>query len=220
MPQKALTRLFQFPPEFLITGTDTDVGKTIIASILTLGLKAKYWKPIQSGLEPMTDSERVKALTQLPQEHFHPETYKLIQPLAPLHAAKYENIDIDIKAFVKPHFRPLAHLIIEGAGGIMVPLNERKECLIDLAAVWQIPTLIVARSTLGTLNHTLLTIAALQNRQIPLLGVVLNGQKNPLNRQTIESFGGAVLAEIEPLKEFSPSHLQEVFNQSFARVLD
>lgn len=177
--------------KLFVAGTDTGVGKTLISAALTLKYQATYWKPIQAGLP--TDTDWVKAHTGC---QTLPEAYRLLAPLSPHAAAKREGISISLSKIVCPAIDPL---IIEGAGGVLVPLNE-KELMIDLIEQLNVPVLIVARSTLGTLNHTLMTLSQLRLRQIPIAGVVLNGPKNPENKAAIEHFGRVrVIAEIEPL---------------------
>lgn len=195
-----------FPKRIFVTGTDTGVGKTLVSAILTLGLNAGYWKPIQCGIAPQTDSEWVKQITGLSHHHFFPEAYKLTQPLSPHAAALHENIKIDLRAIVEPDFKQ-SHLIMEGAGGVLVPLNEN-DFMIDLIAKLQVPVLVVARSSLGTINHTLLTLQALRARAIPILGIVLNGLKNESNRKAIMNYGQVdIIAELEPISHITVDSL-------------
>lgn len=201
-----------FPNAFFVTGTDTGIGKTVISAMLTLGLNAAYWKPVQSGLTEETDTEAVKRLTGLPNAHFKPETYRLTEPLSPHASAKMDGIEIKIDAFSIPDYEA-DHLIIEGAGGVLVPMND-EYLMIDLIKRLKLPALIVARSGLGTLNHTLLTIEALRNRNIPVLGVIMNGSKNVSNRKAIEKYGAVnVLAELEVIEHLDPNSLNSNFNK-------
>ena len=206
-----------FPPAFFITGTDTDVGKTVVAAMFTLGLGAAYWKPVQSGLEPTTDTELVRSLTQLPDAHFFPERFRLTQPLSPHAAAAIDGVAIALSDFRVPNFSAppstKPHLIIEGAGGLMVPLNEQ-DYMLDLINHFQVPVCLVARSTLGTINHTLLSIEQLRRADIPIMGVVLNGPKNEGNRAAIAHYGQVpILAELEPMETITPYRLQQAFAQ-------
>lgn len=201
---------FSWPSTFFVTGTDTDVGKTVTASMLTLGLGGAYWKPIQSGLEPCTDTETVRQVTQLPDDHFHPERFRLTQPLSPHASAAIDGVSIQLTDFVVPQVSQ-SHLIVEGAGGLLVPINDR-EYILDLIHYLGLPVCLVARSGLGTLNHTLLSLAALRAAEIPILGVILNGVKNPSNRDTIERYGRVrILGEVEPLETVNPQTLQRAF---------
>ncbi len=203
-----------FPPTFFVSGTDTDVGKTVVSALVTLGLGARYWKPVQSGTLEGWDRERVQAWTGLPDDHFRPETYALREPLSPHAAAALDGVRIDLDAFVLPPSdgRPL---VVEGAGGLLVPLNE-EALVIDLIDRLQLPVLLVARSGLGTINHTLLSLAALRSRQLPILGVVLNGPRHPGNRAAIETYGQvSVLAELELLAEITPQTLGQTWQRLF-----
>lgn len=192
---------------FFITGTDTDVGKTQAAAWLMLQINGAYWKPVQSGLEQV-DSDSVRALTSLSDDRFYPSTYKLTQPLSPHESARRDKVMIEMDQFSIPACdRPL---IIEGAGGLMVPLNE-KQFVIDLIAHLGTPAILVCRSGLGTINHTLLSIKALRDKNIPIAGLIINGPKTPHNRQALEEYGGVpILAEIDQLATLNARTLQAI----------
>jgi dethiobiotin synthetase len=213
-----MTRVFfmiNLPKAFFVAGTDTDVGKTFIATILTLGLQATYWKPIQSGLTPSTDTEYVRKYTELDQSHFLPERYKLTEPLSPHASAAIDGVDIELDDFVLP-LHNKEYLIVEGAGGLMVPVNDRY-FIIDLIKRLQLPVLLVARSALGTINHTLLSLEVLRRFDIPILGVVMNGNKNEGNRNAIADYGRVhVIAQIEKMPVISKQRLLECFHRSFS----
>ncbi len=205
----------EFPPRFFITGTDTDIGKTVIASILVAGLKAAYWKPVQSGLEEMTDTEVVQSMSGLPAKHFFPDTYRLKTPLSPHASAALEGVTIELDRFILPDADGFPNLIVEGAGGIMVPLNDR-QYMLDLMKQLNLPVLLVTRSSLGTINHALLSLDMLRKSGLTVLGVVINGPLNPGNRDAIEHFGKVrVCAEIEPIDDLSPESLLDVFKNKF-----
>jgi dethiobiotin synthase len=172
---------------YFITGTDTNVGKTLTAAVLTYILKACYWKPIESGLaDEAPSAEQVQKLTALGAEHFLPSRYSLQASLSPDQAAALEGITIKLEDCKLPiTAKPL---IVEGAGGIYVPLNEQHSML-DLMKQFALPVIIVARGSLGTINHTLLTIAALRQHAIPIHGVVFNGALHPANQKAIEKWG-------------------------------
>ncbi len=173
---------------FFVTGTDTNVGKTIVSAIVTQILGGCYWKPIESGLgNEVSDAVTVKNLTGLPEQHFFSTIYELQASLSPNHAAELEQIDIDILQCNHPPFERA--LIVEGAGGVFVPVNAHA-CMLDLMKHLNFPVIIVTRGTLGTLNHTLLTINALRQRGIPIHGVVFNGELYHANQKTIEEWGG------------------------------
>ena len=172
------------PTQFFVTGTGTEIGKTVAASWLCLKLKAGYWKPIQSGTLPATDSQRVNQLTENTIPIF-PSTYSFETPVSPHLAAAVEGKEIKMQALELPTSSPL---IVEGAGGVLVPLTH-KHFLIDLIAQLNLPTLVVASTILGTINHTLLTLEALRKRSIPITGVILTGPENPDNGWAIETYG-------------------------------
>jgi len=205
--------MFEFPEKIFITGTDTDVGKTIISALLVLGLGARYWKPIQSGTEEPTDAQKIQKMTGLEEEYFLPETYMLKAPLSPHLAARLERVTIDLNEIVLPDIE--GPLIVEGAGGVMVPINDR-HFMLDLIQKLSLPVLIVARSTLGTINHTLLTVDKLRQAGLEILGVVLNGPQNSGNKEAIEKYGRVnVLAEVEPLPELTQHILRGAFDYFF-----
>lgn len=180
-----------------VTGTDTDIGKTVVAAWAMLHFGAHYWKPVQSGLDGETDEEAVRRLTGADDRYFLPSAYRLPEPLSPHESARRAGVQIEMDRFVP--VEQDGPLIIEGAGGLMVPLNEQA-LMIDLIEQLGATVLLVSRSTLGTINHTLLSLQALRAREIPILGVVMSGPITPHNRDAIESYGMVrVLAEIPPL---------------------
>lgn len=207
-----------FPSKFFVTGTDTGIGKTVVSAMLTLGLKARYWKPVQSGLEEQTDTEFVRELTGLGDQYFAEETFRLNEPMSPHASAEIDGVTIHLDDFELPDAGPNGRLIVEGAGGLYVPLNDQ-DIMTDLIQYFDLPALIVARSELGTLNHTLLSIEHLRNRDIPIIGVIMNGPKHESNRKTIEHFGEVpVIAEIEKMDSLSPETLEDLFNELFETV--
>ena len=172
---------------FFVTGTDTGVGKTVTAAALTFALQGCYWKPIQSGLaDDISDQQTVQILTGLAAQHFVPSTYQLQASLSPDQAAKREDIEIDLAHCQLP--LTSQPMIVEGAGGVLVPLNAQASML-DLMQQIGLPVIIVSRGTLGTINHTLLTLGALRQRQIPIKGVVFSGEMHPDNQAAIQQFG-------------------------------
>jgi len=181
--------------KIFVTGTDTGVGKTVVAACLARAWQAGYWKPVQTGMVTGDDdTNTVVTLAGVPTDRVFAPAHALQAPLSPHAAAELEGIRITVDAIVPPQ---TAHpLVVEGAGGLLVPLNDR-EFMIDLMAKLALPILLVARSTLGTINHTLLSLAALRSRGLPVAGVVLNGPPNAGNRAAIERFGQVrVLAEL------------------------
>lgn len=189
----------------VICGTDTDVGKTVVSALVVQGLGATYWKPVQSGLEGGSDSGRLQALLQLPGTRLLPEAYRLQTPVSPHWAAELEGITIDPARLALPAVA--GALVVETAGGLLVPLR-RDWLQIDQLAAWGLPVLLVARSGLGTLNHTLLSVQALRQRSIPLLGLVLNGPLHPDNPATLAALAQApVLAQLPPLEPLTAAGL-------------
>lgn len=186
--------------QIFITGTDTDVGKTIISSWLCLHTGYSYFKPIQTGSILGTDSHQVSNLTEA---NVYKENFVYEKPLSP-HLAAYDSIDIDKINLPKAH-----NLIIEGAGGILVPINKTT-LMVDLIKKLAISTILVARSTLGTINHTLLSLEALRARNVPILGVILNGLPNQDNLEAIEFYGKTqVLASVPKLQQVDREHLMQ-----------
>jgi dethiobiotin synthetase len=179
-----------------VTGTDTHVGKTVVCAWIMLHSGARYWKPVQAGLDG-TDEAVIRGLTGAGDDRIIPTVYALPEPLSPHEAARRAGIPIDMDAFTLPEDG--GPLIVEGAGGLMVPLNE-KSLVIDLIAKLALPAILVCRTTLGTINHSLLSLEALRTRGIEIAGVVLSGSDAPHNRAAIETYGKVrVLGHIPPL---------------------
>ena len=173
-------------PRFVISGTDTDVGKTVFAAALAGALGAFYWKPIQCGLEDGGDVSLVKALSALPDDRILPEVYRFALAASPHRAAEAEGVEIDVSRLVPPSVE--GPLVIEGAGGLMVPITRRM-LLIDVLATWGMPVILCARTALGTINHSLLSLAALHGRSIPVHGIVFIGEENSDTERTITEMG-------------------------------
>ena len=190
----------------IICGTDTDVGKTVVSALVVQGLGARYWKPVQSGLEDGGDSGRVQRLLQLHPDRLLPEAYRFEAPVSPHWAAERQGLTIDPGRLALPAGD--GALVVETAGGLLVPLR-RDWLQIEQIAVWGLPVLLVARSGLGTLNHTLLSLEALARRRIPVLGLVLNGEPHPDNPRTLAELGGVpVLAELPPIEPLDRAGLR------------
>lgn len=169
----------------VITGTDTDVGKTVIAAALAGALQASYWKPVQSGLVDGTDSATVRTLAgeAVP---ILPEVYRLPAPLSPNIAAAREGVSIDPAALTLPAVD--GALVVEGAGGVLVPLTD-DWLSADQFAAWGLPVVLVARTALGTINHTLLSLEALRARGVAIMGVFFNGEENAETERCICNIG-------------------------------
>jgi len=197
----------------VVTGTDTGIGKTVFAAGLTAALGASYWKPVQSGLEEETDSETVARLARLPAERVIPEAWRLRTPASPHLAAELDGVAIDPDALTPPDVA--GPLVIEGAGGLLVPLT-RRVLTVDVFARWGLPVVLVARTALGTINHTLLSLEALRARDVSVAGVALVGEEHADNASAIAEFSGApVLGRLPILPELTPERLAEAFAAGF-----
>lgn len=196
-------------PRFIVTGTDTDVGKTVFCAGLAAMLGARYWKPVQAGFP--TDSQTVAALAGV---EVLPEAYRLKLAASPHQAAADEGIAIDPDRLVPPE----GPLVIEGAGGLMVPLT-RQTLFIDVFARWKIPLIVCARTKLGTINHTLLSIAAIRARSIPLHGVAFIGDANDESERIIGEIGQVKrLGRLPAIQPLSAGRLADVFAKAFDRA--
>lgn len=177
--------------KLFITGISTDVGKTIASTIIVEALEADYWKPIQAGDLDNSDSHKVKSQISNPKSQIFENSYQLHTPASPHFAAELDGITIDLKKIIEP--KTQNHLVIEGAGGILVPLNET-DCVVDIIQA-DYKVIVVSRHYLGSINHTLLTIEALKNRKIDIAGIIFSGDENKatesiiLNKTGIKSIG-------------------------------
>jgi dethiobiotin synthetase len=199
--------------QFIVTGTDTGIGKTVFCAALAGVLGAAYWKPVQSGLEGETDSETVRRLSNLAPERILPEAYRLKLPASPHIAAAREGVRIEASRLaIPPHSGPL---VIEGAGGLMVPLSP--DLLeIDVFASWGLPVILCARTSLGTINHTLLSLEAMARRSIPVHGVAFLGEAEEEAESAILAFGKARrLGRLPPLDPLNAATLAETFRANF-----
>ena len=170
---------------FVVTGTDTGIGKTVFAAALTGAIAAHYWKPVQSGLMDGAEADTVAHLSGAPRERILPEAYRLAQPLSPHRAAELDGLVIDPTRLALPPQRPL---VVEGAGGALVPVT-RGTTYADVFAWWNLPVIVVARTGLGTINHSLLTIEALHARGVTVHGVAFVGDANEDNEATVAAMG-------------------------------
>ncbi|MBO3698603.1 dethiobiotin synthase [Roseivirga sp. E12] len=170
---------------YFVTAIGTDSGKTLVSSILVEALKADYWKPVQAGMP--TDSDSVRGWLSNEHSVVHPETHLLKIPASPHAAAKYEHLSIVLDDFVLPETDN--EVVIEGAGGLLVPLND-EDFVIDIAVALQVPVILVANLYLGSINHTLLTIDYLKRNNIEVKGLVFNGESNPESERIIEQHSG------------------------------
>lgn len=176
--------------KIFVTGIGTDVGKTVVSAVLVEALKADYWKPVQTGSFFSSDTREVKRIVSNTKSVFHPETYSLKQPMSPHAAAELEGVEIQMDLLQLPN--TTNHLIIEGAGGLMVPLN-RKYFMIDLIQKFNAEVILVVKNYLGSINHTLLSIDALKQRGIKIMGIIINEEPHELSESIILQYSGLKL---------------------------
>ncbi|GGC83278.1 dethiobiotin synthase [Chelatococcus reniformis] len=204
-------------PRIIVTGTDTGIGKTVFAAALADALGASYWKPIQSGLDGETDSATVRRLGELPPHRILPEAWRLRTPASPHLAAALDAVTMEPDALEPPETD--APLVIEGAGGLLVPLTFRTT-FADVFARWQLPTILCARTGLGTINHTLLSLEAMRQRRIPILGVAFIGDAQPDTEQIIPEMGATRrLGRLPGLDPLTPDTLRRSFREAFGATL-
>ena len=185
-----------------ITGTGTDVGKTLVAAIVAEALQADYWKPVQAGYMDGTDSMWVQQMLSNTQSIIHPELYRLKMAASPHIAAMEENVKIKIKDIVAHLPKTKNQLIIEGAGGLMVPLNK-KELTIDLIKKLKAKVIIVSKNELGSINHSLLTATVLKKEKIPVAGWIFTEEYQSYEEQIAEWSGYPVIASVKHLRDIS-----------------
>ena len=196
----------------VVTGTDTDVGKTVFAAALTRALGACYWKPVQAGLDEGGDADGVTRLG-VPHEHCLPEAYRLHTPCSPHRAAEIDGVAIDPDRLTPPVVD--GPLVVEGAGGVLVPVTRRL-LYADLFARWQAPVVLVARTALGTINHSLLSIEALRARGVPIVGVAFIGDNVEDSEATIATIGDVRrLGRLPCIDPLTPDTLAEAFHAHF-----
>lgn len=196
----------------VVTGTDTEIGKTVFAAALTAALGAYYWKPVQAGLEDGSDAATVAALGGVAPDRIVPEAYRLATPCSPHRAAEIDGVTIDPPRLALPPVRPL---VVEGAGGALVPLS-RERLYADQFAAWGAPVVVVARTALGTINHSLLTFEALRARGIDIRGVAFVGDANEDSEATIAAIGRVRrLGRLPRLDRLDPHTLGEAFAANF-----
>ena len=198
---------------FFVTGTDTGIGKTIVSAALACALRERekicYWKPIQTGIEEDNDTLTVKKLAKLLDEEIFDVGFRLEKPLSPHLSSRLANVEITVDKVLNflENAEKEKFYIVEGAGGVLVPLNET-ELMIDLIKTLNLPVIVVARSGLGTINHTCLTLQTLRIQSINVFGVVMNGKQNVENRKAIEHFGKVqVLAELPKFEKLESETL-------------
>ncbi len=205
------------PNRFFITGTDTNVGKTLVSALLCAALDAIYWKPIQTGTREGTDTATIMRLAGLPRSRTIPEAYRFAPPVSPHLAARRAGVRIEMRKIRLPRISARENLIVEGAGGALVPINGT-ELMTHLMKHLRLPVLLVSRTSLGTINHTLLSVAALRAARLDLRGVVMSGAPNADNRRAIEHFGNVPVVGVVPLlKKVDRAALLKIFRKHFDR---
>jgi dethiobiotin synthetase len=200
---------------YFVTGTDTNVGKTVLSALLVAALDAMYWKPVQTGASEGTDRESVRRWAEAAEDRLLPERYRFVPPVSPHLASREAGVRIVLDEFELPVAAAGRKWIVEGAGGVMVPLNER-DLMRDLMQRIGFPVIVAARASLGTINHTLLTLAALREARLPICGVALVGDENIENRRAIEHYGKVpVIGQIPILDKINRAALLDVYEKYF-----
>ncbi|EZP73700.1 ATP-dependent dethiobiotin synthetase BioD [Sphingomonas paucimobilis] len=198
---------------FIVTGTDTDIGKTVFAAALAGALGAHYWKPVQAGLAPEGDKETVARLSGLPASRILSEAYRLTTPASPHLAARIDGVEIRLDRLPLPDVE--GPLVIEGAGGVLVPVSETL-LMADLFAHWSLPVILCARTGLGTINHSLLSIEALRNRGVTIAGIAFIGDAHEENERIIPELGRvARLGRLPRLPALDAATLASAFRSGF-----
>ena len=193
--------------KLIIAGIGTEIGKTVVSAIIVEALQADYWKPVQSGALEDSDTETVRSLISNPHTRFHPEAYRLREPLSPHAAAEIDGVTIELKKLALP--KTGNNLVIELAGGLMVPLNNQ-DLNIDWVQQTGLPVVLVSRNYLGSINHTLLSVEACQSRRIPILGVVFNGPEVAASEAIIlHKTQLPCLGRVEQEKELTPGIVRQ-----------
>ena len=193
---------------YFITGIGTEVGKTITSAVITQALKADYWKPVQAGELNHSDRMKVENLIDNNRSKFHPEAYRLNQPMSPHAAAERDGIKIDIASIKMPHTDN--HLVIEGAGGLLVPLNDN-DTILNLIEILNCEVILVSRHYLGSINHTLMSIELLKQRNIRIKGILFNGKENKDTESIITKMSDIeVLGRIDELENLNKSVINSI----------
>lgn len=204
--------------KLFVTGISTDVGKTIAAAIIVEALEADYWKPIQAGELENSDTDTVSSLISNSKTQFHPNAYVLQTPASPHYAAEIDKITIDINEIIEP--KTSNHLIIEGAGGVLVPLNN-SDCVVDLIQK-DYQVIIVSRHYLGSINHTLLTIESLKSRNVKIAGIIFSGNENKATENIIlEKTKVALIGRIEDEPYFDENvvrYYADLFRENLLKI--
>lgn len=202
--------------KIFVAGIGTAVGKTVVSSIITEALHADYWKPLQAGNLRNSDTRTVKRLVSDRGIVCHPEAYRLSLPISPHAAARRDHVEIGVQSFTLPSTSNA--LVIEGAGGLLVPLNHQA-LVIDLIGYFGAQAVLVSKNYLGSINHTLLSIEALEKRNITLLGIVFNGKSNPDTEKFILGYTGCRLVGRVQAEERITTDIVRRYAREFALTL-
>lgn len=206
--------------KIFVSGISTEVGKTVVSAIVTEALMADYWKPVQSGDLHNTDTMKVQNLVSNNETQFHPEAYRLTQPLSPHTSAEIDNVTIELDQIKIPSTKK--DLVIEGAGGLLVPLND-SQTLLDMIETMNIPVILVSKNYLGSINHSLMSFEVLKARNIKVLGWVFNGPKNESGQKYITEYSQLPtlleLPELEKINEEEIKKYAGLFLQNFKEYL-
>lgn len=204
----------------VVAGIGTGVGKTLVASIITEALQADYWKPVQAGNLDFTDTDFVKQHISNTKTFFHPEAYRLAMPMSPHAAAEIDGVVIELERLSVPQSSNI--IVIEPAGGLMVPLNDR-QLNIDLLKQWNLPVVLVSQNYLGSINHTLLSVELLKHSSARLAGIIFNGQRNASTEEFILEYTGVpCIGKIEYEKEITKElvkHYADEFRKNLNEFL-
>lgn len=194
--------------KIFLTGIGTEVGKTVVSAILVEKFEMDYWKPVQAGELDFSDTMKVESLVSNGRTRFHEERYRLNTPASPHYAADVDQVHINLNDFEVPACEN--HLLVEGAGGLMVPLNGEGDLIIDLIPKVADSVILVSRNYLGSINHTMLSIEALQQRNIPIDGIVFNGEANPATEEIIlQKYGLKCLGKVPLLSTIDSLKIKE-----------
>lgn len=192
---------------YFVTGIGTNIGKTICSAILVEFLKADYWKPIQSGDLDNSDSKKIYDLISNTKSKIFPEQFQLTQPLSPHASAEIDGVSISLEDFILPESEN--NLIIEGAGGLMVPINNQGDLIVDLIRHLNAEVILISQNYLGSINHTLLSLEVLKSRNIPVKGVLFNGEATQSSEE--------IILEISEVKNLGRIDFVDFVSKSFVR---
>ncbi len=211
MPSSADTNIAK---QYFVTGIGTDVGKTVVSAILTKALGATYFKPVQSGIIEGSDAQTIRSLVR--DVVIIPEIYRLKQPLSPHAAAQIDGVEIEIKELSLPQVS--GNLIVEGAGGLMVPFDQIGNTYLELSREWGLPVIVVSRHYLGSINHTLLTLDVLRSNNVQVAGIIFVGNENPSTEEIIVTRTGVQVIgrvpEVDDVNEVFVAQQAEIFRSS------